>query len=86
MRLQVFKRHAVLQASGSRGRASYLISRSVGFYVFNGIGPNATSRHVRVPNSVGFLDDAVVRWTAFCGFARRTSRASDPSVGVGARG
>lgn len=66
---KVFKLHAVLQAFGSRGRASYLISRSVGFYVFNGIGPNATSRHVRVPNSVGFVDDAVVRWTVCCGFA-----------------
>jgi hypothetical protein len=53
-------RHAALQAFGSRGRVSYLILRSVGFYVINSIGPFATSRHVHVPNSVSFLDDAVV--------------------------
>jgi hypothetical protein len=62
-------RHAALQAFGSRGRASYLILRSVGFYVFNSSGPFATSRRVRVPNSATFLDDAAVEGTVCCGFA-----------------
>ena len=54
---------------GSKDRASYLILRSVGFYVFNSIGPVPTSRHVGVPNSVSFLDDAVVKGTVCCGFS-----------------
>jgi hypothetical protein len=49
--------------------ASYLILQSVGLYVFNSIGLFATSRHVLVPNSLRFLDDAFVEGTVCCGFA-----------------
>jgi hypothetical protein len=42
--------------------------RIAGLYVFKSTGLIGKSRHVRVPNSVSFIDDAVVKGTVFCGF------------------
>lgn len=74
-------RHVALQAFGSRGRASYMILRSVGFYVFNSIGPFATIRHVHVTNSASFLDFAVSKGRCVVGLPDVPSeRRTLPSV------
>jgi hypothetical protein len=74
------KRRAALQAFGSTGCASYLVLRIVGLCVFNSTGPIAASRHVHIPNSVSFLDDAVVKRKVCFAFNVAAERRTLPSV------